>query len=189
MGLGFHDIPCEFAYLNHTKNFAILSTNLTIILPSDKLTSMFYLYRCFDASGDLLYIGRSKNWSSRWLSHRSISHWSRQVTRIEIKRFDSLTESIEAETEAIKNERPRFNVLHNRKTKIPKPKIDRVGITVDQVIEHCGGKSEAARRLGFTLQTFRNWRKHGIPARAQIVIESLTEGKLKADGNGKKRPR
>jgi hypothetical protein len=42
----------------------------------------------------------------------------------------------------------------------------------------------AASSLGYSWQTVRNWQIHKrIPPRAQIVIESITGGKLKADKN------
>lgn len=54
-------------------------------------------------------------------------------------------------------------------------------MTVDQIIKHFGGKSLAARALGFHLQTLRDWRKKGIPKKTQAWIQFETGGALKAD--------
>jgi DNA-binding transcriptional regulator Cro len=58
-------------------------------------------------------------------------------------------------------------------------------VQVDQIISHYGSPTKAKDALGYTLQTFRNWRKSGIPLRAQQAIQAVTKGKLKAD-NGEK---
>ena len=53
-------------------------------------------------------------------------------------------------------------------------------MTPNQIIKFYGSRSQAARTLGFTLQTFRNWEKRGIPLRSQQVIQFITSGALKA---------
>jgi hypothetical protein len=53
-------------------------------------------------------------------------------------------------------------------------------MTVDQIIKEYGSPTRAKNALGFTLQTFRNWRRNGIPLRSQQVIQYITSGKLKA---------
>lgn len=57
-------------------------------------------------------------------------------------------------------------------------------MTAEQIIKHYGGKTPAARALGLTLQTLRNWKRDGIPARSQMWIQAQTSGALKA-ANGK----
>ena len=53
-------------------------------------------------------------------------------------------------------------------------------MTVDQIIKHFGGKTEAAKALGFHLQTLRDWRKNGIPAKTEAWIQVKTNGQLRA---------
>ena len=57
-------------------------------------------------------------------------------------------------------------------------------MTAEQIVKHFGGKSQAARALGLTLQTLRNWKREGIPQRSQMWIQAQTAGALKAS-NGK----
>ena len=59
-------------------------------------------------------------------------------------------------------------------------------MTHDQIIKKYGTPTEAKAKLGFTLQTFRNWKRDGIPQRTQQVIEFITGGQLKAARNGRK---
>lgn len=54
-------------------------------------------------------------------------------------------------------------------------------MTLNDVIKHFGSEREAAYQLKYTQQSFRHWRKKKtIPAKAQRLIELMTNGKLKA---------
>ncbi len=68
------------------------------------------LYRHFDSSGNLLYVGISVRVFSRISQHRTSSHWSEKITRIDVERFPSWDDAYQAETVAIQTEKP----LHNR---------------------------------------------------------------------------
>jgi excinuclease UvrABC nuclease subunit len=72
------------------------------------------LYRHFDASGTLLYVGISLNAFQRLAQHRADSHWFSQITRVEIEWLDSRSLALEAEANAITRELPRFNVQRAR---------------------------------------------------------------------------
>lgn len=78
---------------------------------SDDTTS---LYRHFAADGSLLYVGISLSWPTRTKAHVRGSRWFEQVAKVEIERFPTRTEALDAEREAIKREKPEFNVVHNR---------------------------------------------------------------------------
>jgi len=71
------------------------------------------LYRFFDDQGDLLYVGITMNPSARWPQHKRDKHWWHQVENITLEVFGSRKEVLDAETEAIKTEHPRYNVVHN----------------------------------------------------------------------------
>jgi predicted GIY-YIG superfamily endonuclease len=72
------------------------------------------LYRHFATDGALLYVGVSLSWPARTKAHAKGSHWFEQVSRVEIERFRTRDEALAAEREAIKRERPKFNIVHNR---------------------------------------------------------------------------
>jgi excisionase family DNA binding protein len=70
-----------------------------------------HLYRHFDAEGVLLYVGVSLNAFARLAKHRNCSHWFGLVRNMTIEDFPSREDSLRAETEAIRNERPLHNIL------------------------------------------------------------------------------
>lgn len=72
------------------------------------------LYRHFGNDGSLLYVGISLSWPSRTKAHAHGSRWFDQVARVEIEQFATREAALEAEREAIKREKPKFNVIHNR---------------------------------------------------------------------------
>ena len=68
------------------------------------------LYRAFDASGALLYVGIS------WLAVRRVpqhskKEWFDDVARVEIAKFESRDEALKAEKKAIIEERPLHNII------------------------------------------------------------------------------
>lgn len=73
------------------------------------------VYRCFDKRGDLLYIGSTKNWLSRQAAHRNGTWWWPVVKDVELESYDDLADARAAEAAAIQSERPRLNVMHNRR--------------------------------------------------------------------------
>lgn len=70
------------------------------------------LYRHYDATGRLLYVGITNNPGSRWKGHRDKPWWL-YVDTTRIERFGSRAEVEAAEAAAIKAERPWWNITHN----------------------------------------------------------------------------
>lgn len=70
------------------------------------------LYRHIDAAGALLYVGISLQPFKRLDQHGGQSHWFRQIASVTVEYFDTRTEAMAAEKEAIKVERPRHNIIH-----------------------------------------------------------------------------
>lgn len=71
------------------------------------------LYRHFDASGQLLYVGISFSPFNRARQHNRASDWFASVVRIDIEWLDTRSAAEQAEYQAIKREHP----LHNRASK------------------------------------------------------------------------
>lgn len=83
------------------------------------------LYRFFGSEGELLYVGISLHPFARMSQHRGDKSWWGEVASTTIERFPSRPAVLEAEREAIKSERPRYNIVHagaSRKS-TPKPKV------------------------------------------------------------------
>lgn len=78
------------------------------------------LYRHFADNGSLLYVGISLSWPARTKAHASGSRWFDQVTKVEIEHFPTREAALDAEREAIKRERPAFNIVHNGRTATPR---------------------------------------------------------------------
>lgn len=54
-------------------------------------------------------------------------------------------------------------------------------MTINDVLEYFGKKSEVTRAVGVKRSNFSNWERLGIPIHHQYTLEELTQGKLKAD--------
>lgn len=77
------------------------------------------LYRFYDRTSQLLYIGITRDPSSRWSQHRGDKPWWLEVRRIEIESLPDRATALKAERLAIQSEMPRYNVVHNRRTPAP----------------------------------------------------------------------
>ena len=74
---------------------------------------MACVYRHFDRTGKLLYIGCCQCYIGRLAAHRNNSAWWNRVTKVTIQHFKSRDEAKRAEAEAIRIERPIINIQHN----------------------------------------------------------------------------
>lgn len=72
-----------------------------------------FLYRCFDSSRVLLYIGVAGHVGRRLSQHEYMSPWHPEVESVTIEPFGSRVLALKAERHAIRRERPRHNVVHN----------------------------------------------------------------------------
>jgi hypothetical protein len=72
------------------------------------------LYRYFGESGELLYIGISRNSVVRSIQHSEKSHWFDDAVNMTIERLETREDAIAAERVAIQEERPIYNQVHNR---------------------------------------------------------------------------
>ena len=73
----------------------------------EKLTT---LYRFYDGNDNLLYIGITGFMPRRAAQHARKSEWHRFATRVELQHFESRQEALKAETTAIRNEMPAYNI-------------------------------------------------------------------------------
>jgi hypothetical protein len=71
---------------------------------------MTQLYRHFDDSNKLMYVGISLNTFSRLSQHKDHSHWFRNINRVTIEHFKTREEAMAAERTAIRAENPMFNI-------------------------------------------------------------------------------
>jgi predicted GIY-YIG superfamily endonuclease len=68
------------------------------------------LYRMFDRTGNLLYVGITNNPIERWRTHAQRKEWWHSVIRIEVEDYPSQRTALAAEVVAIRTESPLHNV-------------------------------------------------------------------------------
>lgn len=73
------------------------------------------LYRYFDIDGNLLYVGITKDQSKRFSSHNRKAEWMPQAVQCTLEHFETRAEAKAAETFAIQNEKPLYNIAETGK--------------------------------------------------------------------------
>lgn len=81
-----------------------------MIAPVAPRSRLHVLYRFYDESGQLLYVGMTIDPSSRFRSHRYDKAWWDQIAKITLQKYDRSDELARAELHAIRVERPRYNI-------------------------------------------------------------------------------
>ena len=122
--------------------------------PPSEATS---LYRCFNADGTLLYVGITACGLRRFAAHQKDSPWWSKVARVDVKHFASRTEAAEAETRAIAEERPRYNIRGRRQVE------DRASAGPSDRGEHLLPVNQAASELGLAPERLAELLDRGLP--------------------------
>lgn len=73
---------------------------------------MYCVYRAYDARGDLLYVGATKDLYSRMKLHKYKSVWYPLMQCVHVERFSTADEAADREIELI----GQFSPAHNRNT-------------------------------------------------------------------------
>lgn len=71
------------------------------------------LYRVFDKQGSLLYVGATTNPATRIADHQRHQPWWDDASSITMEHFDTPESLVAAETSAIAQEAPRYNVVYS----------------------------------------------------------------------------
>lgn len=69
------------------------------------------LYRFFNESGELLYVGISKTAFERFSQHQGTKEWFSEISQISLEHYPNRYLAAAHETIAIFNEAPRYNIL------------------------------------------------------------------------------
>ncbi|MDX2697586.1 GIY-YIG nuclease family protein [Streptomyces ipomoeae] len=89
-----------------------VAIEVTGSLPTRPAPGYTALYRFYDAVGALLYIGICSEPLKRWYTHAGKEWWP-EVETFRVVWHPSRAEAERAETEAIRAERPRHNIVFN----------------------------------------------------------------------------
>lgn len=73
----------------------------------------FTLYRMFDGTGRLLYVGKTVNYFRRISDHSTEKSWWRKVVKTTFEHFNTHNDLLTAEYQAIRSEKPLHNIVHN----------------------------------------------------------------------------
>lgn len=118
------------------------------------------LYRLFDTEGALLYVGIAGNPGRRFEQHAKDKPWWSEVDQIDLEHMDTRAEALIEEAKAIREESPRYNVVHNLPSGKRPPSRDRlVGLVAEVLDSHprawgrspTWGQAEAAAGLAVDL--------------------------------------
>lgn len=72
------------------------------------------LYRFYDSTGQLLYIGITNRIPRRLDEHGEEKPWYLEVADVKVEHHPDRHAALSAEKAAIKTERPKYNIVHNR---------------------------------------------------------------------------
>lgn len=151
--------------------------------------AVYVLYRLFSRSGDLLYVGVTKNVNSRLADHAAKQPWWTQVhhSKTKLEWFSGAGEVAEAEHKAIADESPVYNVagrpgkaaqLYVEKSRIRGPRAPRVERTPEQLIE---SSLSSLRHHTQWLQWGRDDIRTATAGQIRAMTEALSRGVDLAD--------
>ena len=115
-----------------------------------------YLYRHFNADGELLYVGITNNLGKRIKDHSKLSAWFEDIGNITVEKFDTREEVLERERQAIISEKAKYNIQHQPKVipvmaeAEPEPPIEvsRQQLLRNITFQPCYEVGEISRLLG-----------------------------------------
>lgn len=88
----------------------------------DKFWGPTALYRLFGPDGELLYVGISHSPEKRWSDHAKTQTWWHLVADKKAVWFEKRSAAADAEIEAIRTEKPRFNSTYSTESRsLPVP--------------------------------------------------------------------
>lgn len=89
------------------------ATRLTLAPYSGELNGVYRLYGC---DGSLLYVGVTNDPLRRWKQHAATKDWWPEVDLIVLVPFGSAATARHVERQAIRDERPTYNVQFSRRS-------------------------------------------------------------------------
>lgn len=104
--------------------------------PSDRRPHA--LYRFWDSSDVLLYIGITMNPGERWKQHRAEKPWWFEVAKVTVENYPDRKSVLDAERDAIIAEGPKYNIVYN----VPLPPVgERIlqldGVKITVMCQNC----------------------------------------------------
>jgi hypothetical protein len=121
------------------------------------MSQRYHLYRHFSSDGTLLYVGQSLSAFERFRAHRRSAAWAEDATVMRIELYESRDAVRQAETRAIREEKPRFNIAGTKKKRPPRaPRPRRVSklllltMRVDPSLKAAALKAAAEQKMSLS---------------------------------------
>lgn len=144
------------------------------------------VYRHYDESGALLYVGASMRPKQRLAEHRCRNLWAKSVTDTKIDWYDSWAAAHNVEIMVIREENPLNNKNHKKKPekektpKPPKPEATAPELIIDMRKANGWSQSDLAEQLGVDQATVsRIERGSVISGPLQILLSNLASASKK----------
>jgi hypothetical protein len=144
------------------------------------------LYRFYDVSGALLYVGITAKPIRRFRDHQKTKGWWPEVSRIDPENFSSRIELIYAERRAIVHEKPLYNITYNNQLEADAESCSGARYTLEQATRVIvGDDSGLADPQLWMMRQLRKGRFHGFKigrnwfmtqADVEAAIDSLRNG-------------
>jgi predicted GIY-YIG superfamily endonuclease len=136
------------------------------------------LYRFYDRTDALLYVGITMDLPKRFKQHRKGKPWWLAVTRVEVEHFDTRGEALGAEKTAIKDECPLYNDQHNEFVEVvaerPTPAEPEPSLPIGEIFRFLRS-GELAGYLARAKEYSGDTRGDAITANAaRLVVDDLT---------------
>lgn len=108
------EVRGQSAFAANSPTFGVVAAQEQTPAPVPLAESGHHLYRHFDGSGRLLYVGISLSAVARLADHRKESHWARRIARVTIEAYATRRSAMTAERIAVQREKPLHNIVHAR---------------------------------------------------------------------------
>lgn len=97
------------------------------------LNAEHVLYRMFDESNALLYVGVTANFGQRMRRHQAEKPWWPFAVTIKLEHFETREAALNAERNAILHEKPACNVVHGQLSRQPSKFRNNEVVTLGQM--------------------------------------------------------
>lgn len=137
------------------------------------------LYRHYDATGQLLYVGVSKSAFNRFVQHIGASEWCALVANMTVQTYSTREDALDAEALAIRTEKPRWNKHHAGDKSSSQRGYLKVSMAVLEDLDELAIRSPSARKiLTALLQAMNRQNEVKLKQSSIIAMTGLSKATL-----------
>ena len=135
------------------------------------------LYRAFNKNNELLYVGISGSLMTRMNSHKRTKSWFKEMSCLTTEHYDTREEALTAESKAIKEENPKYNIQGKCRNR---PYHSRYSRKIRGDLDLSGISAEDYYHLNFN----RLYERHGMRGALKIIKYARKRGGPPPTGTG-----